>query len=448
MKLIRCFIVCCSLYSTTIMAQEKWSLEDCVAYGLEHHESVAIAENNRLASEAAVKEVVAGYLPTVSVNGGIDDNIKVQEQVIPAGVFSDEDLRVAFTKQYNTTGTVQLDQVIYDQSLLIGLKAGKYNKAEATATKEQQKEQLIYSICSYYYQIWVHQLQLQYLEQHKETYASQLEISQLQLEKGILSQVDFNRLQVNYNAILSNIRTATKNLHISEYNLKDAIGFPLEKPIYLEKVTTVPETVLQHSKLTDTTFKPEQRTEYVLDSLRTQLLSLDYKRIKYSNLPRLSAYARYGTIGFGDDLDESFSSQQTFSAVGIKLSTTLFEGFGKRAKAKQAALKYKNAEEQQQLNARSYKLQVLNASHKLTIASEAIQQELENSNLAQSVFNATNLQYQKGVASLKDWLDDQLALKQAQKNYLSAMVDFYVATLELKKANGTLDTYYNPLNKD
>ncbi|GLB49583.1 TolC family protein [Neptunitalea lumnitzerae] len=448
MKFIRGCILSCFLYSATLLGQENLSLEDCIAYGLANHGTITIAKNNTLASDAAVNEVVAGYLPKVSVNGGIDDNIKVQEQVIPAGIFSDQDLRVAFTKQYNTTGSVQLDQVIYDQSLLIGLKAGKYTKTQAALSKKEREEALVYSITSYYYQYGVYKLQLQFLLENKATYESQLQIAALQLEKGVLANVDYNRLQVNYNNILSNIRTASTNLSESMNALKNAMGYSLDKILQLEEVTKVPKEVLLQNELAVHEYDITKRSDYLLDSLNTQLLAIDFERIKYSNLPKLSFYARYGTIGFGDNLNESFSTQQSFSAIGLKLSATLFEGFGKTARAKQAEIKYKNAIEQQHLNSEKYKLEVANATNKLANAKEAITQELENINLAESVFNATNLQYRKGVTSLKYWLDDQLALKESQRNYLQAVVDYYVATIELKKSNGTLSTYYNFLNTD
>lgn len=438
---MRCLVLLLLLCTIKVVGQQQLSLDDCISYGLTHHGSITIAENNRLSSDAAVKEVVAGYLPKVTVNGSIDDNLKVQEQVIPAGLFSDEDMRVAFTKQFNTTASVQADQVIYDQSLIVGIKAGKYTKQQATLTKKQKEEELVYQISSYYYQCWVYEAQLQFLVENKTSFENQLQIAGLQLDKGVLAQVDYNRLQVNYNTILSNIRTATHNLTTSKNTLKNTMGYPIEEELVLAKVTRVPEDILSTAAI-DGSFSLEQRSDFQLDSLQTKLLELDYKRIKYGNLPKLSFYARYGTIGFGDNLSESFNTQQSFSAIGLKLSATLFEGFGKTARAKQAKLKFENAETQQKLNANSYRVEIVNATNKLKTAQAAINEELENIDLAESVFKATDLQYQKGVTSLKYWLDDQLALKEAQHNYLQAVVDYYVASVELKKSTGTLYNTY------
>lgn len=85
--------------------------------------------NEKIAAKEAIREAPAAYLPTVAINGSIDDNLKVQEQIIPAGLLGDEDVRVAFTKQFSTNASIQLDQTIYDHSLIVGLRANKYKKS-------------------------------------------------------------------------------------------------------------------------------------------------------------------------------------------------------------------------------------------------------------------------------------------------------------------------------
>lgn len=440
------FLVFFYLLCFQLSAQETFNLEDCIDYGLHNHGTITIANNGELAADAAAKETFSGYLPKVSLNGNLDDNLKVQEQVIPAGVFGEEDVRVAFTKQFNTTATVELEQKIYDHSLIIDLKSRKFKQAQAKLETQQTKEDLIYTISSDYYQVMVYKLQLLLLNENKETYAEQVRISELQVEKGVLAKVDLKKVRVDYNSTLSQIRVTQNNLTNSINTLKNDIGYPVHKSLQVEEVEITPNDLMAETPTTDD-FQPENRIEYQLDSINTELLKIDYRSTKNSGLPKLSAYANYGTVGFGDKLEESFNSQQSFSAIGLRLSANLFEGFGKTAKATQAKIKYENAKEQQKLDMATYKMEVANASSKLISSKTNVEEELENTELAQSVFNTTDLQYQKGVASLRDWLEDQLSLQQAQNNYLNAVVDFYVATLEFEKSKGTLKNYYNTLNE-
>jgi len=95
-------------YPFLLKAQSPQSLKDCIAYGLEHHLSKQVYANEKLAAKSRSREALSGYLPTVNINGGLDDNLKVQESVIPAGLFSPTEMRVAFTKQYVTNVSAQL----------------------------------------------------------------------------------------------------------------------------------------------------------------------------------------------------------------------------------------------------------------------------------------------------------------------------------------------------
>src|SRR5690606_881688 len=133
--------------------------------GLKNHRSVLISRNNVAASHEKARESLAGYLPQVSVNASLDYNLKLQQNVIPAGSFpgQTEEQRITFGTKYNSTQVVQLDQKIYDQSLITGLKANKPNTELAMLNAEQTNQTLIYNIATAYYQIIVLQKQLELL---------------------------------------------------------------------------------------------------------------------------------------------------------------------------------------------------------------------------------------------------------------------------------------------
>src|SRR5690606_19653923 len=113
----------------------------------------------------AGREALSGYLPQVNVSAGIDDNIKLQQTIIPAGTFGPgtPEQRVAFGTQWNTTVMAQADQKIYDQSLITGLKANKPNNEIAAWNEVKNNQQIIYDISSAYFRILVARRQLELL---------------------------------------------------------------------------------------------------------------------------------------------------------------------------------------------------------------------------------------------------------------------------------------------
>jgi len=424
--------------------QDKWDLKSCIAYGLKNHRSRNVYSNEQLAAQAKAKEALAAYLPSISINGSTDNNLKVQETIIPAGLFGPTDTRVAFTKKFTTTGTVQLDQTIYDQELITGLKANKYNSKLAALNVVANDETIIYNISTAYYQIFVYREQLEFLKANQKTYAQQLAISKLQVDKGVAMESDLNKIQVNYNNNQAEVVAAESNVTLSENQLKNAMGLALSAALNVDPSANELPTNLNLIPESNS-FSESNRNEYQVAEVNTSLLDIDQKRSRAGILPKISFYGRYGGNGFGDKIGESFSTITDFSAIGLKLSMSLFDGFKRGAVYNQAHYKYLNSLENLNLDKEKYRLEYENARTKMLREQVNVENNRRNIELAQSVFKSTDLQYQKGVTGLTEWLDAQNSINDAQNNYLNSLYNFYLARIDLEKANGTLTNFYSSL---
>lgn len=439
---LRLIIFCNIFYVCQIKAQRSFTLKQCIEYGLESNPASKVYQNEKKMADAKAKELLSGYLPNLSFSGTIDDNLKVQEQVIPAGLFGDEDIRVAFTKQFNTNGTLQLNQTIYDQSLITGLKARQLGKEQADLNKKKSDETIIYNISTAYYQIFTYREQLELLKINLETYHKQLEITDLKVKKGVTLQNDADKVKVNYNNTLSQIRVAETNIALAKNQLKYEMGFPMQDPLEIE-VIKIEDGGLSTDLAGN--FQFDNIIDFKLDKINADLLKIDEKQIRAGGLPVLTAYARYGWNGFGDNLWQSFESLQSFSSIGLKLTVPIFEGFKRRSQYQQASYKYDNALENNKLNAGKYQLDYENSVSKLYKSESTLENDKRNMELSRSIFNVTDLQYQKGIIDMNDWLDAQNSLKTSQNSYLSSLYNFLQSKIDLKKAQGTLQQFYKSL---
>lgn len=424
-------------------AQENWTLKQCIEYGLKNNRNNTIYANEKLAADAKAKEVLADYLPKVSLTSTLDNNLKLQQSVIPAGIFGPDEIRVSLTQKYNSNFVGQLDQVIYDQSLLTGLKANKYNKQRADLNIEQSNEAIIYNISIAYFQIFVYNQQLELLKYNKETYEKQIEIYRLQVSKGITLQKDLDKVNVDYNNTISQIRVAQSNLKLAENELKYEMGYPINDLLTVNTSTEL-ETPLSLEKNTDN-FSPATRIDYRLSELNIKTLEIEQSRIKAEGLPKLTAYARYGAVGFGDNLNGAYDQLLPYSAVGLKLSIPILDFYKRNAQYKQAKINRINAEEGLKLAEGKYRVEYENASTKLAQAQANVENDKRNVALAESVLKVTDLQFQKGTTNLTDWLNTQNSMKEAQNSYLNSLYSYYQARIDLEKAAGTLKTFYNSL---
>ncbi|MDQ6479205.1 TolC family protein [Dyadobacter sp. LHD-138] len=441
------FLIFTIALSVSARAQEHLSLKQCIDYGLKHHRSTIVYKNEREAARFKAKEAMAAYLPAVNINGSVDDNLKVQQSVIPAGVFGPTDVKVAFTKKFNSNVTAQVDQTIFDKSLITGLRANKFSIKQAELNSEQNDETIIYNISNAYYQIFVYRQQLSLLQSNLDTYQQQLGISKLQLEKGVAMESDVNKIQVNYNNTNSQVLVAESNLELAQNQLKNAMGYSLSDSLKIQDFL-LDEPVAQQTQFTPSDFplfNVSNRTDFKLSEVDIALLDIDQKRIRATAVPKLTAYARYGGVGFGDNLGQSFSKISDFAAVGIKLAIPVFDGFKRNAQYNQARIKQVNARENLKIDQETFHLEFDNARTQLIKAQSSLENDKRTIGLAESVFKSTDLQYQKGVTDLTDWLNSQYSLKEAQSNYLNSLYNFLIAKIDLEKANGTLKTFHNML---
>ena len=79
-----------------------------------------------------------------------------------------------------------------------------------------------------------------------------------------------------------------------------------------------------------------------------------------------------------------------------------------------------------------------NAKRTKLTAQQTVENTLAQIDLSQKVYDQVVLQQKQGTANLTDILLADNSLRESQQNYLSAIVEFLKAELELKKLTGNL----------
>lgn len=416
------------------------SLKECVAYALKSHLSNTIANNEILAANEKAKEALAGYLPQVSTNITFDDNLKRQVSVIPAGAFSPNEIRIQFGNQYNTNATAQVDQVIYDKAMLLGLKASEPNKQLAVLKKEQTEDNLIYSTANAYFQVLVYLEQEKITLENEKKYRELLEILKLRWEKGVIKKTDFDRTKSTLNNILSQKSIIQANKEVALNKLKNVIGMPLSVQI---KVLEIANYELQTKIERENDLEVNNILDYKIQNNNILLQELEVKRKQAAFLPTVSMYGRYGVMSFGNDFGKSLSNWVDFSSVGLKINVPIFSGYRKNSQLKQSEISLLNARTNQKMSLENLNLAFQNSASLIQKAQSDLKINKENLAFAKEVFESSSLEYQKGVSTLSDVLNADYSYKEAQSNYVTSLINFLSSRLEYEKSKGNLKSYIN-----
>jgi outer membrane protein TolC len=126
------------------------------------------------------------------------------------------------------------------------------------------------------------------------------------------------------------------------------------------------------------------------------------------------------------------------SVIGLRLNLPLFDGLEKRAKAQQSKLRMVKVENEAALLEQSITMDITNANAKLINSRRALNAQQENRLMAEDVYSQTQLQYKEGLASMTDLLNAEASMRDAQNNYIKALIETLIADLELQKADGSL----------
>ncbi len=425
-------------------AQTAFTLKDCISYGLSNHPSITIARNGIENARQTARESIAGYLPQVNANVSGINNLKLQTNVIPAGVFGPEQQRITFGNKYTTSVVVDATQPIYNQSLITGLKANKPNTELAKLTLEQARQDIIYNVATAYYQVIISQRQLDLLRSNQAQIQKLYNVASLQAEVGVARKIDAKQVQVQLNNVNAQIAVAEANVTLAHNTLKNAMGIfndgveiaLTDTARWLRTEITTPE---------GEAFRFGKTIDYQLQDQRIQLYDINAKTIKANNYPTLSLFGQYGLNSFGNQVSAALGTFFDYSSVGVRVSVSLFDGFRRSSQYRQAIIERDNARLNQTLNEAALNLRFLNAGSRVQRARSTIGTNLDNVNLATDVYNSASLQYKQGVGSLSDMLNAQTSFNDAQNNYIQSLVDYYLSQLDVKRANTTLEDYYNSL---
>jgi len=421
-------------------AQQAMTLKQCLEYGLQNHPSIDVAEYNVGTAKQRVKEGYSGYLPQINGSFGLDYNLKLQTNVIPAGTFGPDPIKVRFGTKYNSAANLQWDQKIYDQTYITGFTAFKPSINLAQMQQTQTREDVAYNVATSYVNVLVVTEKIKLLRTNLDSYTKLLQVSELQLAKGVIKQTDFDRIRVNVNNIKSQLSLAESNLQVAENSLKVNMGMTDETKLVLTDTTDF--KTLQ-AEQPGATFNYANRIDYKIAERNVMLQEIQLKRAKAAYVPTISAYARYGAQGLNDDFSELWKTWYDYSAVGLKVNVPIFDGMYKDAKVKQQKYTYLTEKRNLDLYKMNFKLQYENASVQLQRSRVSALNDNENLLLAQQVFNQTSLQYQSGVATLSDLLNAENAYKEAQSNYINSLLNLRISELDVQRANGTLLIFLN-----
>lgn len=436
-------VLLCVLPSRAQPAQ--YSVKEAVNYALLHNLNVKNSELDVTSAEAKIGETKAIGLPQVTANANFVDNIIIQRFFLPAsfagGAADAPPVAVKFGVHYQGSASATWNQLLFNGTYLVGLKAAATYRELTQKNVQQTKIGIAESVTKAYYSVQVAEENAKVIDRNIERVDSLLSETKIMNQNGFVELLDVNRLEVQVNNLKVERQKVQNLIELSYALLKFQMGMPLDTPIELtNKISDV-----NISKLKNEMSHPQvtysNRIEYSILSTQTKLADLDLRSIKTGYLPILSASLGYGHNNGQDDFSDMFTTKWfNSSALTFNLAIPIFDGFTKKYQIQQKKIALDKLANGQKLLEQSIDLEAKQASIVMNNAFAALQTQEQNLALAKEVVRVTKIKYKEGVGTNIEVVNAESSLRESQTNFFTALFDLVIARVDLTKAKGELYT--------
>ncbi len=417
---------------------QVWSLQQCIDTAQVHNKNLQMGRNNMTISEQKLKEATANLIPKITANADYKYFISLPFQFMPLSTFNPmaqegQFKEAQFGVPHNINANILLTMPLYNPQIYGAIQTTKVASELTALQYKKTEEQIYFEISNLYYNAQVLHHQLAFIDSNiinAERLLKNIQLlkDQLMVKGTDVSKVKLQSLQLNTQ------RESIKSKYEQVTNaLKFAMGISIEQQILVDPN-------IQYQK------ENEYATSSTLDiriiKIQNRLLSSELSTLNKSRfLPSLNLIANYGATGFGyDKKPNDFIKFLGVGFAAVQLSYPLFNGTVTNRKMKQKKIELQNNDLQFNLLTEQNNMQVENIKLQKKVTEQSVETTTEQIKLAQTIYEQTIVQQKQGTANMTDVLLADNALREAQQTYLSTIVDYLKADLELKKLTGNISS--------
>jgi outer membrane protein len=377
------------------------------------------------------------FVPDVRLTGSLSYHPQIQAVLVPPGfIGTTEPSLIALGANSISVYNLELNQPIINAAMGTDIKIAQ-NSALLQQERNRAREiEIKHRVGQAYFNVLLKGLQNEIASDEQRRFEEYYTMAEGRYKNGALIENEYLRAQLDLENARQQAAIAQQQSHISVDNLRYELNLPANT--VLELTDSLGQNMLFEAVALDTTYMA-QRTELRQLEFEKVGIGLQIKRQRQAVMPVLSFTANYAqqyqNIGFNFNYGKG-QSWSPFSAVGLKLSVPLTDHFTNKANVSQLRLK------EGQTQARLLQQQT-EISHEITqsymlLANARINvnRTMQNYELAKRIYLSQQQQLELGAFSYDALLNTSTSMAEAERNYITASYEFFVASLNYEKAIG------------
>ena len=434
-KIIPLFLIILAAGANT--QAQTLTLEQCIDSALLNNRNIRISQQDIILAGEKNKEVKSNLLPKLNGMADYRYYTDLPYQLMPASAFGGPAgtyKEVQFGVPQNLSANLQFAMPLFNPTALSAIKTARVAGEISEIQKTKTEEDAVLEVSNAYYNAQILLNQLSFMDSNIINTRKLVQTTTLLHQQQLAKGTDVDRLQLQ----LQQLTTQWSTVSSQHQQVLNAIKFLMGKPI-----SDSIEVLLSEKTIVATDIKSNITTDILLINKKLEFTNTELNGLKNSRLPSLSAYGVYGTTGFGTTGDNSFFNFHPIGYVGTQLSVPLFNGTITQHKIAQKKIEIEKTNIQMEAVNEKNKLDQVNAELQYSLAQKTIETVNSQVELATKIYDNTVLQNKQGVANITDLLLADNSLRDAQQNYIVALINLRKAELEYKRVTGNLITLKN-----
>jgi outer membrane protein TolC len=443
MKYKYLILIFCLFSGISVKAQltdslANFSLKEAIDYAQNHQTSILNASIDEEIAKNTVKQTIGIGLPQLNGNVNFQDFLKVPTNLLPGEFFGQPGTQVPvrFGVQYQSSIGLELNQLLFDGSYLVGLQASKTYKELSIKNLKRSRIETAVAVTKAYYSVLVSNEQLSLLDANIDRLKKSLNDTKALFTNGFVEKIDVDRLTVLNNNLETERGNVIRLLELNVNLLKFQMGMNIQFKLLLKD--SIGSLQVEESLAVKDTSAYQNRIEYSLLETQKKLNELDLKRYKSLFLPSLSAFGSTSrslqSNEFLSLLDRSFPT----TVIGFRLSVPLISGGIKTYQVRNAKLEVLKTQNNLVNLRNGINLEVEQAQTVYRNGLKSLDNQKRNMELAQEVLRVTKIKYEQGVGSSIEVTTAETSLKESQNNYINALYDLLINKVNVDKALGKI----------
>ena len=432
------------LQAAQVSGEISLTLDDAVLIGLERSRTLEIAKFDRDITAQKIRETWALVLPQVSTDLTYTRSLKPSVLFFPdifSGGNGSSFIPITISADNAATATINLRQAIFNGSAFAGIKAAGIVRKISNEAYRNAEANVIADIKLSYFDALISKDQLKLIQQSIARWDQSKKDTASMFRQGVAADIDTLKAYLSVENLRPDLIQAENRVATTMTRLKNAIGIPADSSIVLTgklelSSASYPQDIAAaYHEAMD--LRPDLRQ---LD-LQVQAEGEKLNAARAERYPVISAFGQLESqTAFNDNIKTADSRWPVSSSVGLQVSLPLFTGYRSSSQIEQAKItqmQTRTRVEDLKANIRAeVEVRLLNFRE----SQKRIDVQTKTISVAERSYKISLLRFKEGIGSRLELTDAELQLNKAKTNYLQAVYDYLVASVQLEKALGRVQT--------